>query len=101
MPRIGKSYRIAIYFIGAVLALILFAVPYEFCMDGKGYGFPFAWYHPGHGEWGAIVLDPYDKFSDVIDFPNLAISVTVWGVAFGALLWHDRRRRAGRVNTKS
>lgn len=70
-----------------ILALILFAVPYQHCMRGIGYGFPFAWYHPGHDEWGEYVLTSEAKFSDVIDFVNISISFALWGAIIGFLSW--------------
>ena len=73
-----KNRLIQVRIFGVVLALLLFALPYDFCIDGVGYGFPFAWLHPGHGEWGTYPINPSEKFSDVIDIANIAISFAAW-----------------------
>lgn len=59
-------------------AYVLFALPWDYCMDGRGYGIPFAWWHPGHGEEWAWPLQPEAKFSPVIDAGNLLASLLLW-----------------------
>lgn len=76
---------------GIALALVLFAIPFEYCMDGLGFGFPFAWYHPGHDDWGAYVIDPDDYLSDVIDFVNIAASLAVWLIVYSSVSWYSKR----------
>lgn len=85
------------WLMGIVLTYVLFAMPVEHCAYSYGYGFPFSWHRPGIGEssdyeWGTIVLTPENKFSDVIDLPNLAISLAIWSFAIGFLIWHKRRK---------
>jgi len=83
---------------GVALALVLFAMPYEYCMSGTGYGFPFAWYHPGHGEWGTYIVDPSKNISDVIDPVSIAASLAVWFIIYGLVTWYVARLRNGNVN---
>ncbi len=68
-------------------------------MDGNGYGFPMAWLHPGHGEWGAIVLDERHEAGAVIDLPNLVGSSLLWlAISLGVWFWVRKRllrREAG------
>ncbi len=85
-PLLSASNLIAI-----VLALVIFALPYEYCMDGNGYGFPFAWYHPGHGEWGAVEIDRGQKISDVLDLVNLFGSMVLWSFMVGFVRWLAKR----------
>ena len=73
--------------IAVVLALVIFALPYEYCMDGNGYGFPLAWYHPGHGEWGTVEIDRGQKISDVLDLVNLFGSMVLWSFMVGFGRW--------------
>ena len=73
----SKTTLIAVHIFGGVLALMLFALPYKYCMCGSGYGFPFAWYHPGHNDWGAYIVEPTEKFSNVIDLVNIVASLAL------------------------
>ena len=82
-----------------LLAAMLFAVPWEYCMDGNGYGFPMAWLHPGHGEWGAIVLDERDKAGEVIDVPNLLGSLLLW-LVISWIVWFWVRKRLMRAGAE-
>jgi len=80
-------------FLGVALALLLFALPYEYCMAGLGLGFPFAWLHPGHGEWGSVALAADREHGKVLDLRNLGVSLAIWIVTYAALrFWLGRRR---------
>jgi len=93
--------RWAILAVGLILGFMLLGLPHEYCMDGTGYGFPFSGYHPGHGEWGELAVTPEEKFSNVVDLPNLAASVAMWSAVLGFLFWNQRRRRAGATTAGS
>lgn len=67
--------------------LLLIALPWEYCMDGTGYGFPFAWYHPGHDEAWCWKVHPEEKFSAVVDPSNLIASLLLWA----GMVWLLRR----------
>jgi hypothetical protein len=78
----SPSAQLALRIFGVVLAGVIFGVPFEYCMEGVGYGFPFAWFHPDHNDWGAYVISSNENSSNVIDFPNIALSLLVWAIAY-------------------
>lgn len=73
------------------VAGVLFGMPFEYCMEGSGYGFPFAWLHPYHGDWGAYVIHPHEHSSDAIDLLNIAMSLLLWAIACHGARRHLRR----------
>lgn len=78
-----------------LIAAVLFALPYEFCMDGTGWGFPWAWLHPDHGAPDEIALGP-GHFGLAFDPANLGWSMVGWSVSCGLALlvrWRWQRRR--------
>jgi hypothetical protein len=83
----GKLAKLFLVAVG----IVLFAVPYPYCMDGYGYGFPFAWFHPGHGERFAIPVHPDEKLSDIIDIENIIVSTIIFASIAGAVAWFRRR----------
>ena len=95
MP-VAKSIPVRIF--GGVLALLLFALPYEYCMDGTGYGFPFACFHPGHDDWGAYVINPTETFSDVIDPVNISAALVLWGIIYCSVSWYVKRKSNKKAN---
>ena len=87
--------RWLLYLSGLALAGVLFVLPYEFCMAGTGYGFPFAWLHPGHEMPGEYSLQPELRHGAVFDPLNLTAAVLLWAALQGGLWW--LAKRVGRV----
>ncbi len=77
-----------------LLALVLFGLPWEFCMNGTGYGFPFAWFHPGHGEWGEFPLHGDIDHGAVIDLPNLLASLFLLAAGAWAVMFAEKKLRS-------
>lgn len=91
--RALKSF--SIWFVcGIIITGAVMLVPYEYCMDGSGRGFPFAILSPLHGPSpGAIRLQPDTKNGQGLDFLSLAGDVIIWGaVAAGVSLFVRRFR---------
>ena len=79
---------------GVIITGAIMLVPYEYCTDGPGRGFPFAVLSPLHGpSLGAVRLQPDTNNGQGFDFVSLAGDVVVWaGVAAGVSLFVRRFR---------
>ena len=56
-------------------------VPYQYCMDGPGRGFPFAIYCPVCGGWLPVFAFDDSKIPQILDLGGFVGDVLVWGVA--------------------
>jgi hypothetical protein len=54
-------------------------VPYEYCMDGPGRGFPFAVYSPMCGAWFPVFAFDQSKIPQILDGGGFVGDVLVWG----------------------
>lgn len=83
--------------VGVAAGFVLLLLPWEYCMAGNGYGFPFAWYHPDHQKPGEIAVGDDDM---AVEPRNLAISMVLFGGAVMTAASIDRRRSwAARTRT--
>ena len=59
-------------------------VPYQYCMDGPGRGFPVAVYSPLCGAWLPVFAFDHKKIPQVLDLGGLLVGALIWGagVAF-------------------
>ena len=87
----STSAQTGLRIFGVVLAGLLFCLPFDYCMEGLGYGFPFAWFHPDHNDWGAYVISPNENSSNAIDLPNIALSLLVWAIAYFGVRYYLKR----------
>jgi hypothetical protein len=77
---------------GIGITALTMTVPYEYCMDGPGRGFPFAVYSPACGAWVPVVAFDGSKIPQVLDLGGLVGDAVVWGTAVALLRrWHSRR----------
>ena len=76
---------------GVALTGVVMLVPYEYCMDGPGRGFPFAVYSPSCGAWVPVVAFDDSKVPQVLDAGGFVGDVVAWGAV--AALFHRRRVR--------
>ena len=66
---------------GLGLTIASMAISYDFCMDGRGRGLPFAVVHPSHdeGEWAIPLYNPRtEQWGQEVDLPRTAGSVFMW-----------------------
>jgi hypothetical protein len=91
-----RKYRWTVA-VGVVAGFVLLLLPWEYCMAGNGYGFPFAWYHPNHQEPGEVAVGNGDM---AVEPRNLGVSMVLFGGAVMAAAVADRRRSAAaRIRT--
>jgi hypothetical protein len=64
---------------GVALTGIIMLVPYEYCMDGPGRGFPFAVYSPICGAWFPVFAFDHSKIPQVLDGGGFIGDVAAWG----------------------
>jgi hypothetical protein len=68
-------------------------VPYEYCMDGSGRGFPFAVYSPQCGAWLPVFAFDESKIPQVLDLGGFLGDVLVWGAAAAFVRYRCFSRR--------
>ena len=67
--------------LGTVITGMTMLVPFQYCMDGPGRGFPFAVYSPLCGAWCPVFTFDENKTPQVLDVGGLLADVLVWTVA--------------------
>ena len=96
MMRFLGAYRLTLA-AGLIAGAVLFALPFEYCMAGNGYGLPFPWYHPNHGEPGAIPVGDGDM---AVGTSNLISAAALWCCTVAMMAVRDRRASRGRGGTE-
>jgi hypothetical protein len=92
----GESMRIVtkhvINFLwGAALTAMTMLIPYQYCMDGPGRGFPFAVYCPSCGAWLPAFAFDESKIPLILDLGGFLGDVLVWGLAVAFVrYWFSR-----------
>lgn len=92
MMRFLGTYRLTLA-AGLIAGAILFALPVDYCVAGNGYGVPFPWYHPNHGEPGDLPVGDGDM---AIDTSNLPSAAALWCFTVTMMAVRDRRASRGR-----
>ncbi len=92
-PLALKRHLTSLLFGIGVTALTM-TVPYEYCMDGPGRGFPFAVYSPACGAWVPVFAFDDSKIPQVLDLGGLVGDAVVWAAAVAFLRWWRSPRRA-------
>lgn len=95
MPSLRRSYWLTLA-AGLIAGGLLFALPLEYCVAGNGYGLPFPWYHPNHGEPGEMPVGEGDM---AVDTPNLLSAAALWCFTVAMMAVRDRRASRERRGT--
>src|SRR5437868_8751291 len=67
---------------GIVITAAIMFVPYEYCADGPGRGFPFAVLNPSHGpSFGTVQIQPDEKNGQSFNLVSLMGDLVIWGAA--------------------
>lgn len=68
-------------------------IPYQYCMDGPGRGFPFAVYSPSCGAWFPAFAFDDSKIPQILDLGGFVGDVLVWGAVAALVRTRILRRR--------
>lgn len=90
--RTVKTHAINLVW-GVALTAMTMLIPYQYCMDGPGRGFPFAVYCPACGAWLAAFAFDDSKIPQILDLGGFFGDALVWGFAVAlARHWLSRSR---------
>ncbi|MFO1461032.1 MAG: hypothetical protein U1G08_16710 [Verrucomicrobiota bacterium] len=90
--HIVKGYVINVMW-GVALTATTMLIPYQYCMDGAGRGFPFAVYCPSCGAWLPAFAFDDSKIPQILDLGGFLVDVLVWGLAAAFVRYRLSRPR--------
>lgn len=85
---------------GVAITTATMLLPYQYCMDGPGRGFPFAVFCPMCGAWLPVFSFDQSKIPQILDLGAFIGDVLLWGVAAGYVrTWLTRPRAQSTTGT--